>query len=425
VPINCSTSEDTFTLDNKPYLLLLGASRDQVCTLRTARSLGVPVVAVDANPHSPGFAYADEYAVVSTRDVPALKAFADRFQLEGRSIGGVLVQGSDIPQIAAELCEHLGLPSVPFASALIATDKLQMKEHFRAHGIAVPWFQACETLDDLREIVRVHGFPLVIKPVDRSGARGVYLLKSAEQIDALFDASRKESFSGRMIVERFVPGLQISTESIIFSGKVYTVGFADRNYSRMHEFLPSILENGGFVPSICTPAQRAAIDLLIAECAQSLKVENGIIKGDIVIGPQGPMVIEVALRLSGGDFSESLIPLGTGVDIIGAAILMAMRLPLDPASLVPTRDHAVVNQYFFPPPGILQKIEGADAVKALPWVRKLEFWRAPGDRLPAIRCHGDRAGVFIVEAPTRTEAEERASRVSAAIRFHVDQDPVL
>ena len=406
------------------YLLLLGASNEQLCTLHTARKIGVKVVAVDMNPNAPGFVFAETHAVVSTRDVPGLKAFADQFQAGGkRRIGGVLVQGTDIPQVGAELCEYLGLPSVSLASALIATDKLRMKEHFRSHGIAVPWFQACRTLEELQVVIRTQGYPLVLKPVDRSGARGVFLLSEGCAVEALFEEARRESFSGQLIVERFTPGLQISTESVVYQGKVYTVGFADRNYEMMPVFRPSIIENGGFVPTVCTPVEVAAIDELIAACARALQVDNGIIKGDIVIGPDGPAVIEVALRLSGGDFSESLIPLGTGVDIIRAAIFMAMGRLLDPADLVPNRNHAVINQYFFPPAGRLLAVTGVDAVKALPWVHKLAIWRQPGDVLPAIRCHGERAGVFIVEAPTRAEAVARARQVNSMIHFEVEPLP--
>ncbi len=406
--------------DPGDYLLLLGASADQLCSIHAARALGIPVVTVDANPASPGFAHADAHAVVSTRDVPALKAFADRFQASGKRIGGVLVQGTDIPQIGAELALHLGLPSIPLEAAMIATDKLRMKEHFRAHGIPVPWFRAVTSLEELQTVVSERGFPLVLKPVDRSGARGVYLLTEGCDLAALHAASLRESLCGRLIVEAFTPGPQLSTESLVIDGVVHTPGWADRNYEHLATFAPNIIENGGFVPTACTPAQRAAVEDLISACARALGVRNGVIKGDIVIGPDGPAVIEVALRLSGGDFSATLIPLGTGVDIIRVAILRAMGRPVDPAALVPTRDHAVINQYFFPPPGRLRAITGLERVEGKPWLHKLEIWRRPGDTLPVIRCHADRAGVFIVTAPTRAEAEARAREVNASIQFHVE-----
>jgi biotin carboxylase len=246
------------------------------------------------------------------------------------------------------------------------------------------------------------------------------LLTEGCPVEALFAEAQRESFSGRLIVERFTAGLQISTESVVYRGRVHTVGFADRNYEKLADFTPSIIENGGFVPSVCSLSQIAAIDELIIACARALQVENGIIKGDIVIGPEGPAVIEVALRLSGGDFSESLIPIGTGVDIVGAAILMAMGRSLDPADLLPTRNHSVINQYFFPPPGRLLAVTGLEKVRAFPWVRKLSIWRQPGELLPAIQCHADRAGVFIVEAPTRKEAEARARLVNEAVQFLVE-----
>ena len=104
-------------------------------------------------------------------------------------------------------------------------------------------------------------------------------------------------------------------------GKAYTPGFVDRNYEMLTRFAPHFIENGGIHPSKIQGELRKAIEGLIERAALALGIENGVAKGDVVITGDGkPMIIEMAARLSGGDFSESLIPLGCGVNIVKAAI---------------------------------------------------------------------------------------------------------
>lgn len=400
---------------NHPTVLLLGASQDQLFALRTAREMGLRTLAVDMNPDSPGFALADEHAVVSTRDVPALKALCDASRQRGHPVAGVLVMGSDIPLVVAELTEYLGLPGVSRHTAALATDKYRMKVRFAEAGIPLPWFSLVDSPARLRRFVEERGYPLILKPTDRSGARGVFRLVEGCDLDALFAASRAQSFCGQVMVESYLPGPQISTETIMWRGRGHTVGFADRNYEMLERFAPSIIENGGTVPTALSPAQRRAVEETAERAALALGIENGVAKGDLVLTPEGPKVVEIAARLSGGDFSESLIPLGCGVNIVRAALQIAIGQPPDLAALKPQWERAVVNRYFFPEPGRLVAVRGAETVRDQPWLRKLEFWRQPGEVLPAIKSHGDRFGVFIVVGETPQEAEERARQVYRAI----------
>lgn len=405
------------TLTEKETVLLLGASADQLFSIRTAQAMGLHVLAVDMNADSPGFAIADDHAVVSTRDIPALKHFVDDYQSRHGRISGVLVQGSDIPQIVCALAEHLGTPHIPLESALISTHKLLMKCRFRERGVPIPWFSTVESVEQLRAFVSERGYPLIIKPVDRSGARGVFYLDEESDLGSLFAQSKALAFSGEVMVEEYLPGLQISTETIMCGGKAYTPGFADRNYEMLKTYAPNIIENGGWVPSCVTPAQRCAVESLVEQAGLALGVTDGVVKGDVVMTPDGPKMIEMATRLSGGDFSESLIPLGCGVNIVEAALYIAVGREPDLEKLRPQFDKGVVNRYFFPEPGRLLRIEGVEDVHAFPWVKKLEFWYRPGDIVPSVKSHADRFGVFIVVGETREEAEARAEQVYKTIRI--------
>jgi len=401
-------------------VMLLGASADQLFSIRTAKTMGLRTLVVDMNAESPGFALADDFGIVSTQDVPALKRFIDDYCRSGKSIDGVFVQGSDIPHVVAELAAHVGAPHMPVELARTAVDKFAMKECFARRGVPIPWFSAVHSLVDLQERIRERGFPLVLKPVDRSGSRGVFCLRSEADLATLYARSVAASYSGRVMIEEYIPGPQISTESLVYAGAVITPGFVDRNYEHLDRFAPYVIENGGWTPSLMSEEVRTTVDSVIAMAARALGMTDGIVKGDVVVGPDGPKIIEIAARASGGDFSESLILRGIGVNIVEAGLNVAVGRAPDLNALLPKFKRAIANRYFFPEPGRLLAVRGMQVVAAQPWVQKLEFWYEPGDVVPAVRSHADRFGVFVVEADERDELERRITWVYEQIRIETE-----
>jgi biotin carboxylase len=131
----------------------------------------------------------------------------------------------------------------------------------------------------------------------------------------------------------------------------------------------------------------------------------------------GPKMIEMAARLSGGDFCESLVPLSTGINYVEAAIKIAIGEAPDFEALKPRFQQAVVNRYFFPEPGRLIRIEGVQDVQKRDWIKKLEFWYNIGDVVPPLLSHAHRFGVFIAVGRDRQEVDERADWVYRTMRI--------
>ncbi|MBW2282533.1 MAG: ATP-grasp domain-containing protein [Deltaproteobacteria bacterium] len=382
--------------------------------------MGLRVLALDRNPASPGFQEADQHGVVSTRDVPALCRFLDRCRARRMRIAGVTTMGSDIPDVVQAVAAHLGLPSISAEAARLATDKFAMKEAFRDAGVPIPWFAEVESAVELARIAAERGPDLVLKPVDRSGSRGVFLLDEKSNLSELFACAQEFSYSGRVQVEEYLTGPQISTETILFEGRALTPGFADRNYDLLDRFRPQIMENGGWVPSLCSAEERARVEDVVVRASLALGIETGVTKGDVVLTAEGPKVIEIAARLSGGDFCASLVPHGCGINYVRAAVRLALGEEPDFAELEPRFERAVANRYFFPEPGRLLSISGAAEVRAQDWLEKLEFWYAPGDEVPASLSHAHRFGVFVATAPDRETLAERIDWVYRTIRIETE-----
>ena len=398
-------------------MLIISAGVEALPGIKLVKKLGLHVVASDANPKAPGFALADNKLVASTYDVEATVAAAARYHHEVRPIGGVMCIASDVPLTVASVAAALELPGIPVESARLATDKLAMKQRFAADGVPIPWFSAVASADHLKALVAAEGLPLVIKPVDSRGSRGVLRLQPQNDLAWAYATAKGHSSTGRVMLERFLPGPQVSTESLVIDGIAYTPGFSDRNYEYLDRYAPHIIENGGQLPSHLDDATQQAVRDLVQQAAQSMGIRNGVVKGDIVITDGKPHVIELAARLSGGYFCTHEIPLNTGVDLVGAAIRQALGEPVDPADLQPRFNRPVAQRYFFPEPGVVTAVEGVEAFAEHPDVAYLELRVKPGDRIGPVDSHPARAGLVITTCETTQAAVELANHVVSSIRI--------
>jgi biotin carboxylase len=398
-------------------LLVVSGGIESVPGIERARAMGLHVVVSDGSVKAPGLAAGDDRLLVSTYDVAATVAAARRYHQTVRPLDGVICIASDVPVTVAAVADALGLPGISMDTARLATHKLSMKERFSECGVPVPWFAPVGSQPELRELVRRRGLPLVLKPVDSRGARGVLLLEDGTDLDWAFATSCAQSPSGSLVIEEFLSGPQLSTESIVLDGVAHTVGLADRNYGQLRRFAPYVIEDGGELPTRLSQDEVWRAVELVQAAAEALGVRTGVVKGDIVISGGRPQVIEIATRLSGGYLCTHEIPLSTGVDFVGAAIRVALGDSLDAGELEPRYRRGVAQRWMFPTPGIVTSIEGVDEVRARPEIALLEVRTRTGDRIGRVDSHPSRAGVAIATGETREGAIEAAERAVAGVRI--------
>jgi biotin carboxylase len=398
-------------------LLIISGGIEAADAARRAKELGHYVVVSDRDPGAPGFAFADSCLIADVYGATETAAAAERYHRKIRKIDGVICVAADAPITAATVAQRLRLPGIPIHIAETACDKLAMKRCFQSAGVAVPWFSEANTPQDLQRFAIERGSDLVIKPIDSRGSRGVQRIAKVSDLTKAFLLARSHSPSERVMVEQYLEGPQVSTESIVTGGRCFTPGFSDRNYEFLDRYAPFFIENGGDLPSHLPADIQDKVKDLVARAAAALGVSDGTVKGDIVVHKGEPYVIELAARLSGGFFCTREIPLSTGVDFIGGAIKVALGEPVSDAELTPTQNKFVIQRYAFPNPGRVTEVSGAEAARAVAGVADVVVTAKQGDVIPPAGDKRPSAAMVLATGDSRALALNAANDALACIRI--------
>jgi biotin carboxylase len=394
-------------------ILLLGAGQEQCIAIDEAKALGYRVVACDANEAAPGLKLADVGIAVDIRNVPALIDIG-----RAQQVGGVFCHAVEIPDVVAEVAKALGLPGLSPETARLCTHKNSRIAALKQAGIPVAEFAAAANREQLAAIAPAFGFPLVLKPVDNAGSRGVQLVKDLAGLLPAYDEAMLYTSNPMVLIEQHLRGPQISTESVVCKGRVHTFAFADRNYANEDFYAPYFIEDGINFPSNLPQSVQAAVLDLVDRTIAALGIDFGAAKGDIIVHDGVPHIIEMASRTSGGWFSAGSIPKATGVNPLKPLLQMCMGDEPDLGALQPTRMLGCAQRYWIPQrAAVFQSASGSEAVQQMPGVEMFNaFFPAAGTVLEKAHHHAQRHAQVICTAPTREEAIRRADAAIGAIQ---------
>jgi biotin carboxylase len=403
---------------NSKTLLIVSGGIEAADAAKRAKEMGLYVVVSDRDPEAPGFAFADSCLIADVYGASETASAAERYNRKIRKIDGVICVAADAPVTVATVAAKLGIPGISVATAELASDKLAMKRRFVEHGVPVPWFSEIQTVQELQRVAIERGRNLVIKPVDSRGSRGVQRVAQVEDLTKAYALARSHSPTQRVMVEEYLDGPQVSTESIVIDGLCHTPGFSDRNYEYLETYAPFFIENGGDLPSHLPADIQTKVKDVVARAAAALGVTTGTVKGDIVVHNGEPYVIELAARLSGGFFCTREIPLNTGVDFIGCAIKVALGEPISPEELKPKISAAVIQRYAFPAPGRVISVTGAEDAMKVSGIAEVVVTARPGDVIPPAGDKRPSAAMVLATGSSRESALAAANDALACLRIN-------
>jgi biotin carboxylase len=390
-------------------LLIISGNDEAVPGILAAKKMGCKVVVSDMDPRAPAFDYADFKIICSTYDIKKTVELANQFHRNIKKIDGVMCIASDVSLTVAHVAKSLRLPGISVRSAEKATNKLLMKNTFHRDNVSVPRFKFLNNFHDFLCVKKDWGLPLVLKPIDNRGSRGVLLISEKVDLDWAWNYSLSFTSSSGLLVEEFLDGPQVSTESLVINGECFTIGISDRNYEYMNKYTPHIIENGGDLPSSLDLNVVKEIKDLVFSASESLGIKNGVVKGDIVVSKGKVYVIELAARLSGGFFCTHQIPLSTGVDFLKQAIKLSLGQQINYSSLKTLKNNYISQRYLLPKPGIIRSINGFEKLKNNPNVKHFILRAKTGQEIEHPKAHPQRIGMVIAQGNSRKNAIKNAT----------------
>lgn len=389
-------------------LMIVGASVLQLPAILKAKEMGLYVGVADYNPQAIGIQYADKFFNASTMDEEAVLAAALQFKPDG-----IMTLATDMPMRGvAKVAEKLGLPGISYGTAVKATDKYEMIRAFKAHDVASPWFFTADSLDELKALKSQLRYPCIMKPTDNAGSHGVVLVHDFVELLDSYEYSHASARRGKVIIEEYLQGDEVSVEVMVVRGKVNILQITDK----LTTGTPHFVEMGHSQPSRHPSETQQAIKELAVKACLAVGINQGPAHVEMMVTERGPVMIELGARMGGDNITTALVPLSTGVDMVKATIDVALGNQPD---IEPKFHLGSAIRYIDAPEGMIAGIEGVEAAKQMSGVKDVIMTKTVGDPSTPIHCSNDRIGSVIAQAATADEAVRICDEAMKTIRIKI------
>ena len=387
-------------------ILVIGAGSYQTDAIQRAKDLGYIVLASDGCPNAPGLAIATEGRVIDVTDVAANLAWAKEAKIDG-----VISYASDIA-LATVLAirEALDLPGLNKGPLEVSLDKSQQRVLFAEKGLSQPKFSVVTCADELDDAAQKLGFPLVLKPVDNSGSRGISMVVDYQELRVAFEGAYEHSQKGQVILEEFVKGTELTVEGISIDGKHHILAISDKYKPEGAYRVATQLA----YPAAISEKTRQEVIELMTQAYNAAEVDNTPTHSEVIITLEGrPKIIEVGCRGGGFYVFTRVVQAVSNYDIVGNWTRLCLGDPLEP---IVRENKGAVLRFFVAHPGKLLTISGFEEAMTLPGVSGGLFVK-PGEIVPELKTDGSRTGWIIVTGETREACITVADRAFELVRF--------
>lgn len=389
--------------------MVIGAGVFQVPLIRKAQEMGYRVTAVDANASAPGFAFSDVSAAVDIKDIEGCLQIAREQHIRGVAT----VAAESAVRTVATIADALKLPGVSLEAAHVATNKARMRECFARFNIPSPAYKTCTRADETNKIADILAFPLVVKPADSAGSKGVSLVASKEHLVDAFTRAHAASVSHLVVIEEFMPGVEVSVEAFVHNNRVHILALSDK----IRTLPPYLLDTAVLFPSEHSTQIQNAIRQIAEQAIFACGIDNATVHMELIVTQQGPKVVELASRGAGFHVFSFMLPWVTGVDTLKELVRLSVGETPD-FTVGQNRGCALLFPSF--PVGKVRSVAGLSQARQIEGVFDTDIYVQPGDAIRSLTCGADRVGHIIAFGATRRKAVNIAERAQACFRIELE-----
>lgn len=365
----------------------------------------------DGSPNPPGRPLADAFAQIAGDDIKGLLGFA-REQSVGQRIVSAYC-GSDFGLLSvASINRALGLPGLDEAAIANSLHKARANQVLRQAGLPVPQGRLLLATDTVPK--QDLTYPLIVKPVDGSGSRGVTRVESTSELETAISVAR--SVSTEVLLEQVIEGEHLDVSGFFAAGQFFSGGQLERYFSSPPHRYPT----WGCQPPDLELASQKSIYLLLEQAARALNLDCGPVKADIIQGSDGPVLIEVTPRFHGDVSTSFVCPLAHGVSPVQQWMqwLASGELPSDEIFCRPGQKAGWAG--IFPAhSGTVQAIDGVDDVIAMSGIAGVLLRRGPGWKVERLSDNRAVLGFLFAIGRDTVQIRERLTAGLAKIQIRM------
>ena len=377
-------------------LLLLGGSSQQVIAIETAKRLGYYTILCDYLPDNPGQYSADKFYQESTTDKDLILKIATE-----EKINGIIAYASDpAAPTAAYVAEKLNLPTNPFESVNTLCNKDLFRLALKKNGFAVPQSLGFSEPQEAKNQSGGFNYPVIVKPVDSSGSKGVTVVRAVEDISNAIDFAFTFSRCKRIVIEEYIekdhPYL-IGGDIFVVDGKIKIWGLLN---CHRDESVNPLVPVGKSYPLMLTEEQIKVARDTLQKLVTALKIDNGPMNVELVVDKNNRCFMIDAGPRCGGNMIPDLLGMIFDVDIVELCIKLAMGEMVDVEENGGHLFYATHNLHSNTN-GIYQRIEFDDEIEK--YIIKKCLYKKAGDRIEYFDNAAKALGIIFMKFPNAEE----------------------
>lgn len=392
-------------------ILIIGAGFLQAFVIKKAKDLGYRTLAIDKNPCAVGFEIADEYSAVDVVDLDACLAYA-----RAHRVDGVMTAATDYGVLSASyIAKTMGLPGLDFETAKIIKNKYLVRDIlYSKTGQGISQYFEVNDLDQLPVKRGSIEFPVIVKPCDGSGSKGVNKAGNFNELMIAVGTALNASRIHKALVEKFISGKEFGVESIVLNGEVHVLGIMGKHMTDP----PDYAELGHFMPSRL--GMEAKVKDIVRRSIQALGINYGAVNMDVLITNEGEaFIVDIGARMGGNLIGSHIIPIGTGIDYMEALIRSAVG---DDVNLgVGNGRVNVATRLLALRPGRVKRLPDFAEIQRQEMVEIYHHLHV-GDEIPQYHNNLDGCGYVLARVGTLAEVESHVENAMALIDEGVIRD---
>ncbi len=384
-------------------IMMLGGNIFQETAVLAAKKLGYHVIDVDYLPDNPAHKYADEYYNISTIDKEKVLEKARELKIDG-----IVSYASDVSApTAAYVAEAMGLPTNPYESVMVMTHKDQFRAFMRKQGLPMPEGSSFFAYSEAEAFARTLKLPIMVKPVDSSGSKGVTKVIDLDQLKAAWEEALSYSISHHVIIEEFIEkkGYQIDGDIFVRDGKIAFWGICDQHLS---------------YPSIQSGKVQKRAEEIVQSILSGLHMTMGAYNVEYIIGKNDEVyILEIGPR-NGGNLIPDTVCAATGVDMAMYTVRQAVGDDISDLKQVPAS--ACCSSYILHSreEGIFQSIDFDEEVQKR--IVKCFVTAKPGDQVYSFRNGKFGIGAMVLCFSNTDEMCEMIDHMDQHIHVNLEKE---